>query len=87
MNGGHLDYPVDPALGATYLYQTSWGATPIATCQAWASVACQIPAWLTQMGIKFTTSAGGAGFPACHGHVNDQQRVHSRRRLRLLHGS
>ncbi len=67
MNGGHLDYPVDPTLGATYLYQTSWGATPMTTCQAWASVASQIPAWLTQMGIKFTTSSGGAGFPAVAG--------------------
>src|ERR1035441_3984230 len=67
MNGGDLDYPVDPTLGPTYLYQTSWGATPMATCQAWASVASQIPAWLTQMGIKFTTSAGGAGFPAVAG--------------------
>jgi hypothetical protein len=67
MNGGHFDYPVDPTLGATYLYQTSWGATPMETCQAWAAVATQIPAWLTQMGIKYTTSSGGAGFPAVAG--------------------
>jgi hypothetical protein len=67
MNGGHFDYPVDPTLGATYLYQTSWGATPIETCQAWAAVAAQIPAWLTEMGIKYTTAANGAGFPLVAG--------------------
>jgi len=67
MNGGHLDYPVSPVLGATYLYQTSWGATPMETCEAWAAVAAQIPSWLTQMGIKYTTSTGGAGFPLVAG--------------------
>ena len=36
-------------------------------CQAWATVASQIPAWLTKMGIQLTTSAGGAGFPAVAG--------------------
>ncbi len=67
MNGGHFDYPLDPNLGATYVYQTSWGATPMDTCQAWGQVAAQIPAWLTAMGISYTTSTGGAGFPAVAG--------------------
>jgi succinate dehydrogenase/fumarate reductase flavoprotein subunit len=63
MNGGHFDYPSDPTLGATYLYNTSWGATPLAVCEAWATIGSQIPAWLTNMGIPHTLSTGGATFP------------------------
>ena len=67
MNGGHFDYPSDPTMGATYLYNTSWGATPMPVCQAWASVSSQIPAWLASMGIPHTLSAGGATFPKVAG--------------------
>jgi len=42
---------------------TSWGATPMPVCEAWAALTNQIPAWLTSMGIQHTLTSGGAGFP------------------------
>jgi succinate dehydrogenase/fumarate reductase flavoprotein subunit len=63
MSGAHFDYPSDPTMGATYLYNTSWGATPLVVCEAWATIANQIPAWLKSMGIPYSLSTGGATFP------------------------
>lgn len=63
MNAGNATYVKDPLNGANYIYQQSWGNTPMAVCEALAWMEVENPAWLTQMGIKYTTSSTTGEFP------------------------
>ncbi|MGA2665313.1 MAG: FAD-binding protein [Nitrososphaerales archaeon] len=60
MSGGNIAVPTNAIDGANFIYAASWGRTPLDVCQAWASVAVNIEAWLTAMGIPFTTNAASA---------------------------
>ncbi len=67
MNGGHLDYPVDPALGATYLYQTSWGATPMEHLSGVGKCRQPDSGLAHPDGNKVHYQRRGAGFPLVAG--------------------
>ena len=67
MNAGNATYVTDPIGGANYIYAQSWGNTPMEVCEALAWMETENPAWLTQMGIKYTKSATTAEFPPLPG--------------------
>jgi hypothetical protein len=63
MNAGNAIYVTDQVAAANYLYQGSWGNTPMSDCQGLAAMLTQNLAWLTQMGIKYTLSTFATEFP------------------------
>ncbi len=63
IDGGLVVWPTDPVLGAQHLYYLSFGATPMAVCQAWGTMANQNKAWLDSMGIKCTLVPNSGEFP------------------------
>ncbi|MGD0638087.1 MAG: FAD-binding protein [Nitrososphaerales archaeon] len=63
MNAGNATYVKDPLNGANYIYQQSWGNTPMPVCESLAWMEVENPAWLTQMGIKYTLSSTTGEFP------------------------
>ena len=67
MNAGNAVYVTDPVAGANYIYQQGWGNTPMAVCEALAWMETENPAWLTQMGVKYTTSKATGEFPTLPG--------------------
>jgi succinate dehydrogenase/fumarate reductase flavoprotein subunit len=67
MNAGNAVYAKDPIAAANYFYQQSWGNTPMAVCQAFAWMETQNPAWLTQMGVKYTLGTSSGEFPSLPG--------------------
>jgi succinate dehydrogenase/fumarate reductase flavoprotein subunit len=67
MNAGNATYVKDPLNGANYIYQQSWGNTPMAVCESLAWMEVENPAWLTQMGIKYTLSSTTGEFPTLPG--------------------
>jgi succinate dehydrogenase/fumarate reductase flavoprotein subunit len=67
MNAGNAVYVSDPVAGANYVYQQGWGNTPRSVCEALAWMETENPAWLTQMGIKYTLSSATGEFPTLPG--------------------
>jgi len=67
MCAGSVIWPSDQIAGANHLYSISWGATPMAVCQAWAQGANSERAWLDSLGIKYTVTTGTAEFPELPG--------------------
>jgi hypothetical protein len=67
MSAGGSNFVSDPVAGANYIYQSSYGNTPMDLCQAIAWMESQIPAWFAKMGLPITTPATNAEFPQIPG--------------------
>jgi len=67
MNAGGSNYVTDPIAATKYIYQTAWGNTPMDVCEAMAWMETDTPAWLTKMGVAYTTSAATPTFPSLGG--------------------
>jgi len=69
MNAGFANNVTDPVAAAKYIYQASWGNTPMDVCQALAQAETDTTTWLDSMGIAYTLFPGSATpeFPALGG--------------------
>jgi succinate dehydrogenase/fumarate reductase flavoprotein subunit len=50
--------PEDVDGAAEYLYEATFGTTPMDVCQAWAEGIAETPEWLAEMGIEFAEFMG-----------------------------
>ena len=63
MNAGNAVYATDPINAANYIYQQSWGATPMPLCEALAWMETENPAWMTANNVTYTLSSATGEFP------------------------